>query len=93
MKTVKRIGVLSLAKLSGAIYAAIILIGGVLFSIVSAVLQFGFRIPGFSFLGTLGMTVVFAILYALLGFVGGALSAFVYNIVAKRVGGVTVEIE
>jgi len=32
-------------------------------------------------------------IYAIMGFVGGIVSAFVYNLIARWVGGVEVEVE
>lgn len=93
MTKIKRIGVLSLAKLQAGIMAFSGLIIGAFYAIIGAV----FGVVGDSFgIGTgLGLLaiVVFPILYAILGFISGALIAFVYNLIAGRVGGVEVELE
>ncbi len=39
------------------------------------------------------MVVVFPILYIILGFVGGIIRAFVYNLCANWVGGIELEFE
>jgi hypothetical protein len=40
-----------------------------------------------------GFAVLLPFLYAAMGFVGGVISAFIYNIIAKWVGGIEVEVE
>lgn len=94
MYTVKSVGVLSVAKIMGLVYACL----GLLFA------------PFFLLVGLLGSTlnpqktplngmfgVAFAIimpfLYGLLGFLGGAIGALLYNLFAKLVGGFELDLE
>jgi hypothetical protein len=40
-----------------------------------------------------GFALLMPILYGIMGFIGGIISAFVYNVIAKWVGGIEVEVE
>lgn len=88
MQKVKKIGVLSLAKILGFLYAILGLILGALFAVLSL---FGFSEETGLFFGAASI-VIFPILYGIMGFIGGAISAFFYNLVAKWIGGLEVEI-
>ena len=81
MQKVKRIGVLSLAKISGIFFAIFGLI-------VTVFAPIGMKEPYF---GT-ATIIVFPILYGIVGFVGGLITAFFYNLVAGKIGGLEVEI-
>jgi hypothetical protein len=99
---VKRIGVLSLAKVQGVVMAAIgLIIGliyGLFFIIFGAVMMSsgaegsGSAAAG-GVVGGLVMIVVIPVFYAVLGFAIGALSAFIYNIAANAIGGLELELE
>ena len=39
------------------------------------------------------MVIIIPVMYAVMGFIGGIIAAFIYNIVAKMVGGIQVEVE
>ncbi|HLX06251.1 MAG TPA: hypothetical protein VKY89_00160 [Thermoanaerobaculia bacterium] len=97
---IRRLGILSVAKLQGALYALIgLIVGGVfaLFSLFGAALggAFSSGSHGNSIFGAafgLGAIILFPILYGLLGFVAGLLVAALYNLVAGVVGGVEIEL-
>jgi hypothetical protein len=81
----RRIGMLSLAKLQAVLLALMGLIFGIFYTIIGA-----------SFLGVgfgLGLffIIVFPILYAIGGFIIGIITAFLYNLVAGWVGGVEMD--
>lgn len=93
----KEIGVLSLANLQAILLAFVGLIAGILYAVIGAiydvlvskgVLVSDFT-PGVSkgtalaFFAIIGMPILFAIF----GFIAGAIGAFLYNLVAGRVGG------
>jgi hypothetical protein len=89
----KSVGVLSVAKLMGVMYAAMGLIFGAfmsLFSLVGAIAaqqqHQGGEIAALAF--GVGSIVVLPIFYGIMGFVGGLISAFIYNLVAGVVGGI-----
>ncbi|MDD5503179.1 MAG: hypothetical protein PHH26_06930 [Candidatus Thermoplasmatota archaeon] len=90
---IKRIGVRSVAM----IMAVVFLIVGVLELISSAITGTPYKsIAGFPQLGAgLGFLVliVVPIIYAIIGFFGGALAAWIYNLIAARVSGVKIEFD
>lgn len=96
-----RIGVGSAAKISGALYAALGLIIGVFFALF-ALIGAGFagmaaqddNAPAFlSAMFGVGAVVLFPLFYGLLGLVGGAVCAAIYNLLARMIGGLEVEME
>lgn len=96
--TITRLGIFSVAKMYGAICAVLGLIIGVIYGLF--VMLFGAAMMsqsreaggGAVFLG-LVMMVVIPIMYAILGFVMGAIVALVYNTAAGIAGGVEIEVE
>lgn len=94
---VRRIGVLSLAKIMGAMYAGFGLIFGALFALVSlfgAAVGAGLAEGGEAWMGAffgVGAIVFLPIFYGVLGFVGGIISAAIYNLTAGFVGGLELE--
>lgn len=107
MKTVKikRIGVLSLAKLYAVVMALFGLVVGVIYGgvvilvgiVASASQQQGQGAPawigGAGVLFGLLMIVFMPAVYGLMGFIGGALAAWFYNLAAGVVGGLELELE
>jgi hypothetical protein len=100
---VKRIGIGSAAKLSGAMYGAAGLIFGVIFG-VAALIGAGFASQFAAdsadappaFFGALfgvGAIFLFPLLYGLLGLVIGTITAALYNLFARLVGGLEVDLE
>lgn len=93
---VKKVGVVSVAKIYGAISAAMGLIFGIFFALASVV-GAGLADTGQgAFLGPLlgvGAVVALPIFYGCAGFVGGAVGAALYNVFAGMVGGVRLEME
>ncbi len=100
-KVVRRVGVFSCGKILGAIYAAFGLLAGALFSIFSlfgAMVGAGAGGDGFPgaalgvFFGV-GAIFILPIMYGLMGFVGGAITALIYNGVAGIAGGLELDLE
>src|SRR5439155_7098400 len=94
MRTITSVGVLSVAKIMGAIYAVIGLILLPFFLLASLIgsMAGGHDNP----LGAIGGLVfgLFApIFYGVLGFVFGAIGAFLYNFMAKWLGGIEVQVQ
>jgi len=87
---IKRIGVLSFSKM----YALTMGIFGFIFGILIALLSLAESISEDPLL-SMGIVaiVVLPLLYGLIGFVGGAFSAWLYNILAKWIGGVEIEFD
>ncbi|RMG82927.1 MAG: hypothetical protein D6707_01960 [Bacteroidetes bacterium] len=93
MAKLKRIGVLSLAKLQAVLMAFVGLIAGISYAIMGATFA---SLAGSAGLGAgLGFLaiIIFPILYAIFGFIGGAIEAFLYNLVAGWVGGIEMDFE
>ena len=92
----KSIGVFSLAKMMGALYATIGFIVGLLFALASVV---GAGFAGSGAEGLLGLVfgvgaVIFLpVFYGIMGFLGGALLSAIYNVVAGMAGGVELNLE
>ena len=95
---IKRIDVLSAAKITGIIAAAFGLLAGVIFflfgSMFGALLgASGSHGGGAAMFGGVMGIVLLPILYGVFGFIGGLIQAFVYNLAAGFVGGIRVETE
>src|SRR2546430_2354614 len=94
MHIVKSVGIMSVAKIMGLIYGCMGLIFAPFFLLVGLLgtLVGEQKSP---FAGVFG--IVFAILmpliYGFMGFVTGALGAFLYNLFSKWVGGFELEVE
>ena len=100
MKEIKRVDIMSCAKVSAALGAIVGFIAGLIVTIVSlAVGSMAAYIPDATatapwLMGMMGALsiIVMPILYAITGFVSGAIMAFLYNIVAEKIGGVEIDI-
>jgi len=94
-KVVKRIGVWSYAKIATIIMAIFGLINGIYMAIVISLL--GTRASAAVDPLTLSLgafvIIIFPIIFAIMGFVGGIIGAWLYNMIAKWVGGVKIEFE
>ena len=86
MAVLKRIGVLSVARVTGVVLAIV--------GLVLAV-PFGLFVMARGGAGNFSLLwlVAVPILYAAGGFVGGALYAWLYNVVAGWIGGIELDIE
>ena len=94
----KRIGVLSLAKIVGAVYAVFGVLGGLFFMSLSflgaGIAAANEDVPPFiGMLFGVGAIIILPLLYACMGFVFGALSAALYNLFSGMVGGIEVELQ
>ena len=96
----KRIGPMSLAKISGILYMVLGLFIGLLFALfgligaVAGAFSSGeTQSPFFGIFFGFGAIFIMPILYGLIGFVMGVVSAALYNIVAGFTGGVELDLE
>lgn len=98
---IKRVGVLSLAKIQAVVMAAIGVFVGVIYALM--MLTFGAVMmsqAGNSGIGAMAggvaggllMIVIIPVFYAVLGFITGAISAFIYNLAAGVIGGLELEL-
>jgi hypothetical protein len=95
----KRVGIASAAKLAGALYAAIGLIVGTFFALMSLA---GVSLPMEhegsppAWIGPVlgvGAIVVLPLFYGVMGVLAGAVSAALFNVIARLAGGLEVELE
>ncbi|MEA2464092.1 MAG: hypothetical protein QOJ98_1839 [Acidobacteriota bacterium] len=92
---IRRVGPLSLAKISGALYALLGLIFGAIISLISiAGSAFMPKDAGFSgMLFGVGAIVILPIFYGVLGFIMSLIMAGLYNLIAGWVGGVEIDLQ
>ena len=93
---VKRVGVASVAKIYGAISATMGLVFGCILALASLVGAGMADSAESAILGPIfgvGAIIAMPIFYGIMGLLGGALAAVLYNVFAGMVGGVSVEVE
>jgi hypothetical protein len=94
MHIIKSVGVLSVARILGLLYACIGLISAPLFLIAGASwAALGQQNNPLAGIFGVGFAVLMPVAYGIMGFVMGAISALLYNLFAKWVGGFELEIE
>jgi hypothetical protein len=90
---IKRVGVLSLAKIIGLIYTVI---GLILWLFLGCFMLIGVMAQPNAAPGELLVMLCFVcfmpFLYGVMGFIGGAIIAGVYNLVAGKIGGIEIEL-
>lgn len=94
----KRIGVMSCGKVLGALYALMGLVIGAIFTLFSLIgtavgMSSGSEDAWIGAVVGVGAVVFFPIFYGILGFLGGLLSAFLYNLIAGNIGGIELQLE
>ena len=96
---VKRIDAMSLARISGVLYAAIgLVVGGIvaIFAMLGSAMgdssELGMGVMGGMFMGV-GAVIFMPVFYGLMGFVGGLICALLYNVLARGMGGVRIDVE
>jgi len=98
MKTIKRFEPLSVMKISAIAYALMGGVEGALFSIVFSLMPMASpnarpMPPGFRLLFGGFSIILLPILFAVFGAVFGGIGAAVYNVAARYIGGIQVEVE
>ncbi len=90
----KRIEPLSLAKVAGILYAFIGIIAGLFMWMFSGLMSNfgGGDADMFATMFGVGSVIIFPILYGIMGFILGFISAALYNVVADRIGGIEVDL-
>jgi hypothetical protein len=94
MHILKSVGVMSVAKLMGLLYGCMGLIFAPLFLMMGFVGSFAGsdKIPLAGAFGVV-LAILMPLLYGAMGFVTGAISALLYNVLARWVGGFELELE
>lgn len=92
---IKRIDVLSVAKITGIIAAAFGLIAGIITFLFGSLLGglVGEGAGGLGMFGGFMAVILLPIMYGIFGFIGGAIQAFIYNLAAGMIGGIRIETE
>ena len=94
MVVLKRLGVLSVAQIEMIIMIIMGLFFGIFYAIFPSVMipeLDSLEMPFGAGLGWLAI-IVFPIIYGILGFVTGAIGALIYNLSAKWIGGIELEL-
>jgi TM2 domain-containing membrane protein YozV len=99
MVMLKRVGVMSVAKIIAVLSAIVGLIEGIVFAGLGSIMS-GSMLGGIlsatpiGTLGVFGLTaiIIFPVSGAISGFIGGAIGAFLYNLVAARIGGIEMDL-
>jgi hypothetical protein len=94
MHIVKSFGVMSVAKIAGLMYACMGLLFAPFFLLVGLIGSMAGQ-EKTPFAGIFGVfiAVLFPFLYGALGFIGGAIGALLYNLLARWAGGFEVEVQ
>ena len=94
MHIIRAVGVLSAAKIMGLIYGTLGLLFIPIFLLaVMASMMAGGGNSVFSGVAGLVLAVLLPVLYGGMGFIMGALGALLYNLFAKWVGGIEVQVQ
>lgn len=93
-----RMGVMSVAKIYGLISAIFGLIFGAFLSLMSLfggamTMLSGQEGGAFGFFFGAAAIIILPIFYGIMGFIGGAISCWIYNLAAGWIGGVEMELE
>lgn len=93
---IKKFDVMSVAKIYAVIGVIIGFIAGILVAIATAFVgglmsMGGLPASGFTAGAGILSIIIFPIIYGILGFIGGAIGAFIYNVVAGKIGGIAFE--
>ena len=98
MQRIQRIGVMSLAKIWGLLFLLVGLLFGVLYGLVMCGIGIVAAVSGekealILVVAGVAFMVLFPLMYGGMGFVMGALMAWLYNLVARRFGGLEIDIQ
>jgi hypothetical protein len=102
-RTIKRIGPLQAGKMLGVLYACMGLIFVPIFMLAAAAGAFAqhvhraeasLAVPDAVVAGIMfGMGIFMPVIYGVMGFIFGVIGAAIYNLVARWIGGIEVEVE
>ena len=96
VQRVKNIGAVSLATTMSVLYAALGLIVGAILALVALAMPssgLGGSAGMFGMMGGVASIIVLPLVYGVLGFVLGLISAAIYNVVARMTGGIELTLE
>jgi len=97
MTKIKKIGIMSAAKIEGLMGLIMGLIVALIFAIIGGLVSSLSGIEGSEALGLFGggifMIIAVPIFYGVIGFIAGAIGAAIYNLIAGWIGGIEIELE
>ena len=92
MPVVKCVNILSVARI-GALFGIVMgLVWGAFFGTIAAA-RMGRFVPGLGAIRGVALIVIMPVIGVIAGFIGGAIHAFLYNMFAGWVGGITLEFQ
>ncbi|WAC05584.1 MAG: hypothetical protein OS112_02860 [Methanoregula sp.] len=91
MQEIKSIDIMSWAKIHALFGIVFGLFYGIMFALMGAAVGLSKGMPGFEAFGFLTI-VIFPIVFAIFGFICGAIMAFLYNFFAGKMGGIQIEL-
>lgn len=92
MVVLKKVGVLSIAKIQSILMIVIGFFLGIFYAIIAAsVDKTEYATDPLVMLGWWSI-ILMPIIYGIMGFVIGAIGAWLYNLIAKKIGGVEIEL-
>jgi hypothetical protein len=90
MPVVQRIDILSVAKI-GALFGLVMgIVWGIFYGMLAAAMLGRFA-PGFGAMGGIALLIIMPVCGIIMGFIMGAVHAFLYNVFAGWVGGIRLE--
>lgn len=95
-QTLSKVHAVSFGKIYGLIGAVLGFLFGLVWGLVALVSSAALRDTPFAALGALGailLPILGALFYGVISFIGGVITAWIYNIIAKIVGGVKIDLE
>lgn len=93
-RKLKRVAPLSVGKILAILYGGMGLLFVPVFLLISLLAPQGLAGPQVGVLAFgMGFAIMVPFMYAAMGFVGGVISAAIYNLAARWVGGIEVEVE
>jgi hypothetical protein len=102
-RTIKRIAPLQAGKMLGVLYGCLGLIFLPIFMLAAAAGAFAQHAQGTEASSTaaaaavagimFGMGILMPVIYGVMGFIGGVIGAAIYNLVARWIGGIELEVE
>ena len=93
MKTIKNFGVLSVGKMLGVLYVVLGLIIGAIYGGIGLLMLMLGGEGAASGIMFISMAIFMPIVYGIMGFVFGLLMAWLYNVLAGKIGGIQVEVQ
>jgi hypothetical protein len=91
MTVIKSVDILSWAKIHALFGIVFGLFYGIMFAVMGAAINMSKVMPGSDAFGVLSI-IIFPIIGVIMGFICGAIMAFLYNIFAGAIGGIQVEL-